>query len=157
VLDQFEVRDVHHFGAPSVERLERISATVVRVVLGDLAVEDALWSMRSSVFIAGKRVIAADVVRVEIDNDSSESCTVVDVFTMDRRGLLYSLARTLHQLGLSIEHAKIATYHDEVVDVFYVKDSEGKKVADENRLAAVRKALIAAVRRLAEDPRSMGF
>src|SRR5262249_27587227 len=125
VLDQFEVRDVHHFGAPSKERLERISATVRRVVAGDLAVEDAPWSMRSSVFVAGKRVIAGEMIRVEIDNDSSETCTVVDVFTMDRRGLLYSLARTLHQLGLSIEHAKIATYHDEVVDVFYVRNAAG--------------------------------
>jgi len=157
VLDLFDVRDVHHYGPPSKERLERISATVRRVVLGDLAVEDALWSMRSSVFVAGKRVIAADFVRVEIDNDSSQSCTVVDVFAMDRRGLLYTLARTLHQFNASIVLAKIATYHDEVVDVFYVKDDAGAKIVDPERTEALRDALATAVRRLAEDPRSMGF
>jgi [protein-PII] uridylyltransferase len=157
VLDVFEVRDVHHCGAPSPERMARISATVRRVVLGELAVDDALWSMRSSVFIAGKRVFASDPVRVEIDNESSQHSTVVDVFAMDRRGLLYTLARTLHQLALSIEFAKIATYHDEVVDVFYVKDASGAKIADEDRLGEIKDSLIAAVRRLAEDPRSMGF
>jgi [protein-PII] uridylyltransferase len=157
VLDCFEVRDVHHFGAPSEERLARISATVRRVVLGELAVEDALWSMRSSLFVAGKRIIAADPVRVEIDNDCSQSCTVVDVFAMDRRGLLFTLARTLHQLNCSIEYAKIATYHDEVVDVFYVKDSRGSKLGGEAETLALREALIAAIRQLAADPRSMGF
>ena len=157
VLDLFQVRDVHHFGAASPERLERISATVRRVVLGELAVEDALWSMRSSVFTAGKRVIASDPVRVEIDNDSSQSCTVVDVFAMDRRGLLFTLARSLHQSGLSIEYAKIATYHDEVVDVFYVKDAAGAKVVEDAKCLDLRDALVKAVRKLAQDPRSMGL
>lgn len=157
VLDVFQVRDVHHFGPASPERLQRISATVRRVVTGELAVEDALWSMRSSVFVAGTRVIAADPVRVEIDNDSSQACTVVDVFAMDRRGLLFTLAKTIHQAGLSIEHAKIATYHDEVVDAFYVKDPAGGKVIDESKLTELRAAVVDAVRKLAEDPRSMGF
>ena len=35
---------------------------------------------------------------VRIDNEMSDECTVVEVFTIDRRGLLYRLARALHDL-----------------------------------------------------------
>ena len=64
---------------------------------------------------------------VRIDNEMSDRCTVIEVFTVDRRGLLYRLARALHDLGLVIRFAKIGTYLDQVVDVFYVTDRDGAK------------------------------
>jgi [protein-PII] uridylyltransferase len=157
VLDVFDVRDVHHTGPTSPERLALVSRTVRRVLVGELAVEDALWSTRSSLFVARRRVIAADFVTVEIDNDSSPTSTVVDVFAPDRRGLLYTLASAIFRFGLSIHYAKIATYSDEVMDVFYVRTPTGEKLSDPARQEDLRTALIDAVRRLAEDPRSLGF
>ena len=64
---------------------------------------------------------------VRINNELSDECTVVEVFTVDRRGLLYRLARALHDLGLVIRFAKIGTYLDQVVDVFYVTERDGEK------------------------------
>ncbi len=64
---------------------------------------------------------------VRIDTQLSEECAIVEVFTIDRRGLLYRLARALHDLGLVIRFAKIGTYLDQVVDVFYVTERDGKK------------------------------
>jgi [protein-PII] uridylyltransferase len=75
---------------------------------------------------------------VRIDNDSSDSCTLVEVFTFDRTGLLYKLARKLHDLSLVIRHAKIGTYLDQVVDVFYVTDREGRKITDPGHLDYIR-------------------
>lgn len=75
---------------------------------------------------------------VKIDNDSSESCTLVEVFTFDRTGLLYKLARKLHDLSLVIRNAKIGTYLDQVVDVFYVTDREGRKITDQRHLDHIR-------------------
>lgn len=82
---------------------------------------------------------------VRIDNESSQQGTVVEVFTFDRAGLLYRLARQLHELGLTIRHAKIGTYLDQVVDVFYVTDREGQKIYDEARLSEIRDQMLSIV------------
>lgn len=82
---------------------------------------------------------------VRIDNQSSQQGTVIEVFTFDRAGLLYRLARQLHDLGLTIRHAKIGTYLDQVVDVFYVTDREGQKIYDESRLSEIRDQMLSIV------------
>jgi [protein-PII] uridylyltransferase len=79
---------------------------------------------------------------VRIDTELSEDYTIVEVFTFDRRGLLYRLARKLHDLKLVISHAKIGTYLDQVVDVFYVTDRAREKVLDPQRLDELRTHLL---------------
>ncbi len=80
--------------------------------------------------------------RITVDNTSSSFFTIVEVFTYDFPGLLYSISDALFQCGLNIWLAKIATKADQVVDVFYVRDLNGQK-ADlpeqaENIKAAIR-------------------
>jgi [protein-PII] uridylyltransferase len=75
----------------------------------------------------------------------SPECTVVEVFTIDRRGLLYRLARALHDAGLVIRFAKIGTYLDQVVDVFYVTERDGQKPLSDERLTEIRAALTAVI------------
>ncbi|HXT61088.1 MAG TPA: hypothetical protein VN699_20785, partial [Pirellulales bacterium] len=58
-------------------------------------------------------------------------------------GLLYAIGRSLFGSGLSVAVAKIGTYLDQVVDVFYVTDREGRKILDEARLAEIRERLLA--------------
>jgi len=82
---------------------------------------------------------------VRIDTEESDDYTIVEVFTFDRRGLLYKLARKLHDLELIISHAKIGTYLDQVVDVFYVTDRDEQKVVDSQRLDEVCAALLAVI------------
>jgi len=72
--------------------------------------------------------------------------SVVEVFTIDRRGLLYRLARALHDAGLVIRFAKIGTYLDQVVDVFYVTERDGQKLLADDRLAEIRASLDAVIR-----------
>jgi [protein-PII] uridylyltransferase len=80
--------------------------------------------------------------KVRIDTELSEECTIVEVATVDRRGLLYRLARALHDLGLVIRFAKIGTYLDQVVDVFYVTERDGQKPRCEERLEEIRRTLM---------------
>ena len=82
---------------------------------------------------------------MRIDNSTSEHFTIIDVFAFDRMGLLYTITRTLFELGLSVSLAKIGTYLDQVVDVFYVTDQEGRKLHDEGRLHHIRETLLAAI------------
>ncbi len=70
---------------------------------------------------------------------------MVEVNGRDRPGLLYELTRALTQLNLQIFSAKISTYGEKVVDVFYVKDLFGHKVEREERIKAIREGLTQAL------------
>jgi [protein-PII] uridylyltransferase len=79
--------------------------------------------------------------RVQIDNSTSSGLTIIDVFTHDRPGLLYAVTRTLFELELSVARAKIGTFLDQVVDVFYVTDRQNCQIRDEGRLDEIRRRL----------------
>lgn len=78
---------------------------------------------------------------ISVDNTASLRYTVVDVFTRDRVGLLHEIARTLHQLDLSIAVSKVNTEGQSVADVFYVADENGDKVHDRDRLKRIQQTL----------------
>jgi [protein-PII] uridylyltransferase len=82
---------------------------------------------------------------VDVSNDESDFYTIVDVAANDRLGLLYDLTRTLAEHGLEIHVSKATTVLDQVADTFYVKDADGRKLADPARIEALRRALLAAV------------
>jgi len=79
--------------------------------------------------------------RVEIDNASSESCSIVEIYALERIGLLYDVTRVLSDLGMNIQQAKIGSQADQIVDVFYVQDQDGKKIEDAEYQEELRKAL----------------
>lgn len=80
--------------------------------------------------------------QVRIDNHTSERFTIIDIFAHDRAGLLFTITRSLFEKALSVGVAKIGTYLDQVVDVFYVTEQQGQKVVDEERLATLRQQLL---------------
>ena len=90
--------------------------------------------------------------RIDFDNVSSRTHTVIDIQTGDRTGLLYDITRALTELGADISTARIVT------DVRYVRDSfyvtiNGERVLSENQQAAVRERLHEAIypRAIADD------
>ena len=83
--------------------------------------------------------------QVRLDNSTTERFTIVDIFAIDRTGLLNTVTRQLFELGLSVHMAKIGTHLDQVVDVFYVTDSQGRKIVDEDRLEDIRATLMAKI------------
>lgn len=87
-------------------------------------------------------VSAARPPQVVVDNESSSFFTIIDVYTYDFPGLLFSITDALFNCELDIWIAKIATKVDQVVDVFYVRDLDGQKVDAPDRVAAIRKTII---------------
>jgi [protein-PII] uridylyltransferase len=80
--------------------------------------------------------------QVMIDNDSSEQYTVIEVYSDDRIGLLYDVAKTLSDFGLNIYRAIIGTRADQVVDVFYVQDDNHRKINDEGLMKEIHQSLL---------------
>jgi [protein-PII] uridylyltransferase len=120
-----------------------VNRELEKVVTGEMEVED-LFKGRKLSLPLGKRDRARrrSQTRVEIDTGVSADHTVIDVYTADRIGLLYRITSSLAAMGLSIQTAKVSTKVDQAVDVFYVKDLDGEKVTDPERLEEVRKTLV---------------
>ena len=134
-------------GAPLAEQdaWERVREDLEAVVRGAVQVRDLIRSRRRDVLVRPAPQGRVMPTRVEFDNFVSETHTVIDVRTLDRPGLLYIISSTLSELGLDLSLAKIATEVDQVIDVFYITEADGRKVQDEARMAEVRDALERAI------------
>ncbi len=146
VLDRFRVVDPDYEGPPPAERLERIERALrdaLRAPPGATPAFRRTWQRTG-------RTAYRPATRVETDNTTSDQATILDVFTLDRPGLLYAVSRTLFEEGLSVWRAKIGSYLDQVVDVFYVTDrNSGRKIEDPPRLEALRRRLVEVIDGLA--------
>ena len=61
--------------------------------------------------------------------------------------LLYKITKALYDLKCEIHLAKIGTYVDQVVDVFYVTNRENNKIDSKERLDNIRETLLAKIER----------
>jgi [protein-PII] uridylyltransferase len=80
--------------------------------------------------------------RVEFDNVVSDRYTVIDIRAQDRLGLLYIISSTLSAMNVDVALAKITTEVDQAMDVFYVTENDGQKLAEESQMEAIREALV---------------
>lgn len=80
--------------------------------------------------------------RVVVDNVSSDDYTVVEVYASDKPHLLYRIAQTLTDTGVNIYKAYIATEVEQLIDVFYVLNSDGKKLEKEEEKRLVKEKLL---------------
>jgi [protein-PII] uridylyltransferase len=111
-------------------RLTRLRKMILRILQGEVIARDALKAKdkikkRERDFIVPTSII--------FDNDGSEIFTIIEVDTRDRPGLLFDLARTLTDCGASISSAIVATYGEQAVDAFYVKDLFGLKIHSKDK------------------------
>ncbi len=144
VLDVFYVNKLGKSTSDEKEVWEKINTNLIRVHKGKDDVEQ-LVNKRKSGTAFYEKVIPKYPPRIEIDNNSSDTSTVIDIYTHDRPGLLYDVAKTLDKLRLNINYAKISTKVDQVVDVLYVSTRAGKKITDEKRIERIKNALMDAI------------
>jgi [protein-PII] uridylyltransferase len=142
-LDAFRISHQDPGIAFDAERWERVERTLGGVLGGTVDVEELVRrSQRPSILARPRRQVPT---LVEIDNQVSREYTVLDVYTGDRVGLLFTITNCLYHLWLEIHLAKITTMVDRVLDVFYVTDHEGRKIEDGARLEVIRRELVRAL------------
>ncbi|HEX2024993.1 MAG TPA: HD domain-containing protein [Actinomycetota bacterium] len=136
-IDLFTVEPAFH-GEVDEDRWRRFRTTLRRALEGRAWLEERVRERR-----AHERPPAAPVPTVvRVLDDASDFSTVVEVETTDRIGLLHDLARAFADLGLDVHLAKVATYGPRVVDAFYVRDLEGRKLGETGRVEEVERALL---------------
>src|SRR5271165_762786 len=137
-LDTFWVQDLAGRSFDRPDKLARLAVIFENVLTGDLKPHREL--ARPPAFPSRMQVFTV-IPRVLVDNKASASHTVIEVNGRDRPGLLYELTRELTCLNLQISSAKISTYGEKVVDVFYVKNLFGHKVEQPAKLSGIRRTL----------------
>jgi [protein-PII] uridylyltransferase len=103
-----------------------------RLALGErLSERERIYPLRRG---SAAHLPASDV---SVDNDASETATVLEVRAPDEIGLLHRITRTLFDAGLDVVSARVSTLGEMVVDAFYVRASGGSKVTDASRLSEI--------------------
>ena len=141
-LDTFWVQDEDRGAFDRADRLAKLSTFIEQALSGRLRLIETLKNRRLTQSVT--RVFAVPP-RVFIDNAASATLTLIEVSGRDRSGLLFDVTRALTELGLQIMTAKISTYGERAVDVFYVKDVFGLKVEQETKLKQIRDGLLKAL------------
>jgi [protein-PII] uridylyltransferase len=137
-VDEFRVV----VGGSGVVPWGAVEADITKALDGRLAVQARLEERARSQRRRRTVGVSQFPPRVRFDNDTASGATVIEAIGPDRLGLLYGLARTMADLDLDVQSAKIHTMGGDVVDTFYVTDSSGEKVVDSDYQSEIRRALM---------------
>jgi [protein-PII] uridylyltransferase len=139
---QVEALDPRPIAVPAL--WQQIEAELRAALRGERAVEDVRTTHR----YPGKRREFQTFMQppqVTLDNASSDTHTIIEVQAQDSLGLLYVLTRSLYEQGLNIALAKISTEANRAIDVFYVTDTEGRKLLDDRISQGIKENVLAAL------------
>ena len=142
-LDVFSIQDMEGRPISRPESIARLRRNIDKILSGKVLLSVALGERRSR--LPGRASVFTVQPTVIIDNDASRTHTVIEVSGRDRPALLHDLTKAFYGLSLTIANARIATYGERAVDVFYVKDLFGLKITSSTRLETIRLALLSAL------------
>ena len=135
-LDQRAVTDPQVWGrVESVLRDALVDARHIEQV--PVQRRHPLKSQKFDVFVKPPHIV--------INNNHSDTHTILELQVQDSLGLLYRLTRVLYEQDVDIALAKISTEGNRAIDVFYVTDADGQKIVKETALESIRKTLLSAV------------
>jgi [protein-PII] uridylyltransferase len=141
-LDTFFVTDAQGGTLVRREERERFEEVLLKVLTDESVDVPALIARQRAArplyqSHEGERI----PTRIHLDNESSETRTIVEIETEDRIGLLYAIAQVFAELQLDISVAKILTEKGAAVDTFYVTDILGQKIHDAASLKLIERRL----------------
>ncbi len=145
-LDIFRIRKEPDGAVTEESRIQAIGRDLEAVLSGRIAVEDLVAKRPGASPLYQRAKPKVPRTEVNVDNDASRTFTIVEVFTEDKPGVLYTITHTLAEQGLDIHRSRVGVAADRVADIFYVRDeATGEKVEDDDRIAALSAALMDAL------------
>ncbi len=136
------VEDVFHIQTLEgrvVENAGFLEKTIKAALAGKLDLSAELRERRKTA--PKKSALFKTPPQIVIDNDASDSDTVIEVGGRDRAGFLYAITSALADQELQISAAKIATFGSRAVDVLYVRDGFGLKILHKGKLESIKNGL----------------
>ncbi|CCO23364.1 HD domain-containing protein [Maridesulfovibrio hydrothermalis] len=117
----------------------RIERSIMYALTGRLSLDYRLHKKRNSLFV--KSGASRVPTQISIDNESSETYTLLEVITGDRSGILYDMASLFSRMNVDIRMARISTTGQSVFDVFHIESPEGGKIKDKEHANELVSAL----------------
>ncbi len=143
-IDGLHVARMDAPGPLEASQAKRTHQVIMDVLGGKLMVPERLGTER-----ARPALEAFDLTsQVSFSNKLSDEASVIEVSGLDRPGLLYALLRAQYDLNLSVIAARVATFGERAVDVFYVTNLTGGQIASSARQKKLRDILAAVI----DDP-----
>jgi len=142
ILDTFYVTDARTGSLVTKEEREEFEKVLCKALVGDFDFRSLFGKRKAPAnrFAPVGDELIPTVIR--IDNQTSDTNTLIEVETEDRVGLLYVISSELAKLGLDIIVAKICTEKGGAIDTFYVVDAVTKsKIHEDDRLRYIEKSL----------------
>ena len=137
----FHVNDIPEGPLDDPDRWEHFKSDFVKVITSVEDVHRLVEARRQSRGVFQPTYSPRFPLKVEIDNSTSDSATIIEVYVHDRPGLLYDITRKMADLKLNLALAKISTEVDQAADIFYVVDINGEKITDFDLLDSIRENL----------------
>jgi [protein-PII] uridylyltransferase len=127
-VDVFTVEPDTTTRIPSEQRLEKIQKKWQKLVTGETDIDDLIQERKRLYPLEPVRQSVSEEPEIIIDNEVSSECTVIEIHSGDRMGLLYTIASVLDKLHINIVSAKLSTKGRVVADVFYVNSADKLKI-----------------------------
>jgi len=122
------------------ETWQKAAAVLEKALAGEFEL-DAAIAARAVPRINTNGPVTGRPTKINVDNEASNFFTIIEIFTYDAPGLLFTITDTLFKCGLDVWVAKIATQVDQVADIFYVRDIEGQKVDDPDQVENLKQQI----------------
>ncbi len=137
-VDTFYVEDA----TQDVERrLYHFKKDLEEILNGKVSLKELVSKRKESSSIQQK-VIPKVLGDVKVNNEDSDFYTIVEVAGEDRRGVLYAITQALTDHGCDIQFARISTFGNRIVDVFYVQDTWGEKIEGKQKVEHLKQTLL---------------
>jgi len=143
-IDSFVVQGADDGALDDPRRREKMSQAIRKTLSGEIRPRRVIAEKRPN-YAQRTQVFKVEPV-VFIDNNASNTWTVIEVNGRDRLGFLHDVAWALYDLSLNLGRARISTYGERAVDVFYVRDMFGLKIENETKQRRIRERLIEAIK-----------
>jgi [protein-PII] uridylyltransferase len=149
VLDTFFVNDGRSGNLAAREQREKFSDLLESVLTGEEINLHKLIAQQSTARPAYSAYLGERIsTQIHFDNTASDDRTLIEIETEDRLGLLHAISQTFAEQRLDISAARIVTERGAAVDSFYVREIDGGKIEQPDRLATIELALRLAIGQL---------
>ncbi len=141
VVDVIDVRSTN--GLSLAERnWEDLNEQLDQAIEHRMGLSHRLYSKLASTYGRRTQLIGDVSSKVIIDNASSDKYSIIEVYAADLPTQLHHITQTMADFGLNIHKAYIATEVEQLIDIFYVLDSSGKKLVDAEFIKELTQGLL---------------